>query len=456
MRFLFLILDRKISEIAKKPIMWIKRFNLQLMISQLPKSIFLLRGEIKMSKNPHFIIICFCLSFFVACSVVNVDVNENDENVLTTGDESTINSEIEETKPETVDPFEIESASLLYLNSNTNENDERYLSLLDLMTGEIIETLYLNRNEVVVNITQNFSLPYFIVLKAVADTDLTGYIWVSGIGDELFLNLENSTMVLATRYLVVYDADLNEVDSFDYPEIPYVDETIIYDENDLMIYYRRFQTRTLYSHNVKENNTQAIVEFPEKIFPGRFANAGKGRLSFVANVLETCSSYIGHVDIHTGEFRYVAIDKTINQMIANGDYVLFTEALSPPGFCGSDEPTGEIIIYHLPTNEMQIINVDNFGDFDVEVIANRYVLVISLDGIDVYDLNSGRLLLGQALSTHLEHIDFEPSDDGEYVPGIYPHFHRIAQLTDTVYAVIYNDGVGGFHVELLDIGELDE
>lgn len=405
-----------------------------------------------MKQKQACMLICFCLLFLFACENASLDNNKNGEDTLTTVEnESNIETEVSVLDFTAVIPEE--DFELLYLHSPDQEAGNSSLSLINFLTGENLKTIYLSENEVVLDVIQDFSTDYFIVIKATTEVDFTSaVIGIMDSEDGLTLLLEDGSRLPAVQNVVIYDGHLNERMSLKSLEMLFSRNTFIYDGGNLVQYFYDSTSRFIYLYDLNEDMKNEIVALPAVISFPILGHIGGNNLGFYDNIDDGCRSHIGTIEIDAGKFHYVETDFTISQMFESGDYLIFTEAISSPGFCGQNEATGNVLIYRISTHENWILNVDPGGSHNARVIADRYILTTTIEEIKLYELNSGQLLHTQILEVEFENIETELLEDDDDIEGVYPYFYRLAQLNERIFALIFNDGIDGFVVELVEIG----
>jgi len=319
--------------------------------------------------------------------------------------------------------------SLLHV---VNENIENRLTLIDLLTNEVLNEFDILVDQEVLTIQKLINGYYGILL-------------IEGIeiGDGWFTIHSDMDLLLT---LLVLDGKLNLVQSVEITDEYLISDglfsvSISNEQESLKIYY--LSGNRIYYYDVNTRQTNLVSELDEMYLLLNLEVISHNYIAFLGEHVNNPSlKYFGVINLETGEIQSHQLDFPALELIVQGHYLLLTENV-PPAFAGG-VPNGDVVVFNFISGEYNIIQLESYESTQAIVVDNRYVLTGSHKIIRLYDIVSNELVLEQELT-----IEMTINEETQQ----YPHIHEFLAISERLYAVVFDLGseVEAFHVEFVRI-----
>ena len=300
--------------------------------------------------------------------------------------------------------------------------------LSNLLNNERLAEFSVQPDEMILT-TQTLTTGDYGILAVSGMEEEGGFFWMSPEMD-----------LTATLLLFNQNLELSEEIVLTDEAIATHNATIFYHEGAIKIYYAI--NHHLYAYDVFAGVTTQVVALEENFNFEQIAIATHNQVVFVAGKLgNETQLYYGSVCLNTQEITLLETDFPIADMVIGGNHLLLTENIPP-----RQEPRGEVIVFNLVTKEAHTVQLENYESMVATVIADRYVLTGSYQHIRIYEITTNAIVLDASPAVTLTRVH------DEEVP---PHIHDFLTLNENLYAIVFNDGSDVFHVEFIELEELE-
>jgi len=163
---------------------------------------------------------------------------------------------------------------------------------------------------------------------------------------------------------------------------------VIYDDENFFMYY--FIGNRIYTYNPLIHETSLVFEAEDDLRFNRIVLVDDERIAFLGQKIGSSYDYYGVINLANDEIIYDYANFPESGLSVYGNHLLLSGSWNE-----GVENTNEVIVFNLTTFESTLVQIDGSADLHetVGVIADRFVLVTTLDRIKAYDIATNQLVL---------------------------------------------------------------